>query len=504
MSEVKQFLDATGLEHFWAQCTSTFRKNSTITPIKNGGTGATTAAGALSNLGAVPNTRTINGKALSSNISLSAADVDAIPTAAKGAASGVASLGTDGKVPTSQLPTLGEVNQNAFSNVKVGSTTIAADSKTDTLTIEAGSNVTITPDASGDKITIAATDTTYSAATTSANGLMTSSMVTKLNGIAENANNYTHPNSGVTAGTYKSVTVNEQGHVTSGSNPTTLSGYGITDAVPSNRTINNKALSNNITLTASDVGALSSDSNDLHRNDRVVNWLDNAEFLSEVVVNQRNASGTIGAYKYCLDRWFNNSNKNGTLTLTAEGIKHNFDLTQILPTKVWTGMAATLAARYTDGTLLIVNATITRSTSGKWNNSESVNGNMISIIDNGDGKTASVRVIGNNNKTLHWMALYEGTYTADNLPTHMAKGQAHELMECQRYYQVHYFGLTWQTYMYLSLPIPMRIAPTATYETYAGADAPQITVVDNTCVYAKYNGGNAGWCDAKIILSADL
>lgn len=41
---------------------------------------------------------------------------------------------------------------------------------------------------------------------------------------------YTHPNSGVTAGTYQSVTVNTQGHVTSGTNPTTLAGYGITDA----------------------------------------------------------------------------------------------------------------------------------------------------------------------------------------------------------------------------------------------------------------------------------
>ena len=43
---------------------------------------------------------------------------------------------------------------------------------------------------------------------------------------------YAHPNSGVTAGTYKSVTVNAQGHVTTGSSPTTLSGYGITDAAP--------------------------------------------------------------------------------------------------------------------------------------------------------------------------------------------------------------------------------------------------------------------------------
>ncbi|MCK9862039.1 hypothetical protein [Paenibacillus sp. ATY16] len=38
--------------------------------------------------------------------------------------------------------------------------------------------------------------------------------------------------SGVSAGTYKSVTVDGKGRVTAGSNPTTLSGYGITDAAP--------------------------------------------------------------------------------------------------------------------------------------------------------------------------------------------------------------------------------------------------------------------------------
>ncbi len=53
-----------------------------------------------------------------------------------------------------------EVNQNAFSNVKVGSTTIAADTKTDTIELVAGDNITLTPDATNDKVTIAATDTT--------------------------------------------------------------------------------------------------------------------------------------------------------------------------------------------------------------------------------------------------------------------------------------------------------------------------------------------------------
>ncbi len=77
-----------------------------------------------------------------------------------------------------------EVNQNAFSNVVVGSTTIAADSKTDSLTLVAGSNVTITPDATNDKITIAATDTKY-----------------------------THPSyTAKTSGLYK-VTVDDTGHV---------------------------------------------------------------------------------------------------------------------------------------------------------------------------------------------------------------------------------------------------------------------------------------------------
>jgi hypothetical protein len=46
-----------------------------------------------------------------------------------------------------------------------------------------------------------------------------------------------HANSGVTAGNYKSVTVNATGHVTAGENPTTLAGFGITDAKIASGTI---------------------------------------------------------------------------------------------------------------------------------------------------------------------------------------------------------------------------------------------------------------------------
>lgn len=68
--------------------------------------------------------------------------------------------------------------------------------------------------------------------TPSYKGLMSAADKKKLDGIADNANNYVHPSSGIKAGGYKQVSVNAQGHVTGGSNPNTLQGYGIIDAAP--------------------------------------------------------------------------------------------------------------------------------------------------------------------------------------------------------------------------------------------------------------------------------
>ena len=84
-------------------------------------------------------------------------------------------------------------NQNAFSNVKVGETTITASAETDTVSLVQGANVTLTADAGQKTVTIAAADTTYSEATTGAAGLMSATDKTKLDGIANNANNYVHP-----------------------------------------------------------------------------------------------------------------------------------------------------------------------------------------------------------------------------------------------------------------------------------------------------------------------
>jgi Phage tail fibre repeat len=93
-----------------------------------------------------------------------------------------------------------EVNQNAFSNIKVGATTIAADSETDTLELVAGTGITLTPDATNDKVTLAVSfggsgsattaarsDHTHGTATTSADGFMSAADKAKLDGIAAGA-----------------------------------------------------------------------------------------------------------------------------------------------------------------------------------------------------------------------------------------------------------------------------------------------------------------------------
>lgn len=105
-----------------------------------------------------------------------------------------------------------EVNQNAFTTIAVsGQNNVVADSKTDTLTLVAGSNITITTNDVGDSITITGTsngttnvsithgatnvsvnsdtgnDGTINSATTTTAGVMSSADKTKLDGVETGA-----------------------------------------------------------------------------------------------------------------------------------------------------------------------------------------------------------------------------------------------------------------------------------------------------------------------------
>lgn len=87
---------------------------------------------------------------------------DAVATGTTGATNGLMTAADKQKL--NGIASGAEVNQNAFSNVKVGSTTVAADTKKDTLEIVAGGATTITADSTNDKITISSTDKSVTAA----------------------------------------------------------------------------------------------------------------------------------------------------------------------------------------------------------------------------------------------------------------------------------------------------------------------------------------------------
>ena len=119
-------------------------------PIAKGGTGATTAAAARTSLGL--------GSAAVASTSASVGNNTNLPT---------------GSAIQTYVTGLGyEANQNAFSNIVVGSSTVAADAKTDTLTLAGAGSITLSANTSTDTITITGANTTYGNATTAAAGLM--------------------------------------------------------------------------------------------------------------------------------------------------------------------------------------------------------------------------------------------------------------------------------------------------------------------------------------------
>lgn len=194
----------------------------------------------------------------------------------KGQPNGYASLDKNAKVPTSQLPIAtttspgaisasdkakldgiapgAEVNQNAFSNVKVGATTIAADSKTDTLELVAGDAVTITPDATNDRVTIAVPN-----ATSSASGAMSAADKAKLDSIQPGAEPNQNAFSNVKVGTtiIAADSKTDTLELVAGSNisltPDTANDKITIAATVPVTSVNGKT--GNVSLTASDVGA---------------------------------------------------------------------------------------------------------------------------------------------------------------------------------------------------------------------------------------------------------
>lgn len=167
------------------------------------------------------------------------------------------------------------------------------------------------------------------------------------------------------------------------------------------------------------------------------NLLDNSDFTNPV--NQRGIanSATIERYTYFLDRWSTGSTA-GTITLDSNGLIFNVLISQkIDPAILRTGTTVTAAAKFSDGTLVIVSGVVNLSTSWHWLSSPVVNGCQIGLADGTSDGIPYVRIGNEYGKTLAWAALYEGAYDASTLPAYQPKGYAAELAECQQRFHVY-------------------------------------------------------------------
>lgn len=208
------------------------------------------------------------------------------------------------------------------------------------------------------------------------------------------------------------------------------------------------------------------------------NLLDNSYFAGSDYVNQRGRGSTQGDWQYCIDRWVATTKGSNLVWHDSDhlAIYDGDNVVQVIePNKIKIGTAYTLACKIKDG------ATCAASGIVASNNEYSINlpvkgaGMQLYSVNNGYWY---VRIFGQMAGTflkLDWIALYEGTYTADTLPAYQPKGYAHELAECRRYYENSWYpggrnlvnqmqGLASVSYVdaYVSFKQTKRVQPTVT------------------------------------------
>lgn len=208
--------------------------------------------------------------------------------------------------------------------------------------------------------------------------------------IARKTDLYTHPNSGVAAGTYNSVTVDTQGHVTAGK----------------------------------------------QYNPCPVNLLDNSDFR----IAQAGYGGSHGGVVYAADRWLELDDNmpsgvsyvdgNGLTVAIDSSVSEKGSIAQFVSvsnrSKIYTFAACI------NGTVRVLSA------AGDSNTFTAANNDVIlGIVPHGtESNLIKVQFdVWTDGSYIEWAALYEGEYTIDTLPPYQPKSYSAELAECQRYYQ---------------------------------------------------------------------
>lgn len=197
------------------------------------------------------------------------------------------------KTKLSGIATGAEVNQNAFSNVKVGSSTIAADGKTDTLEIAVATNsvVSLTADTTNDKVTIDV-DKDLSNYDNSTAGFITSADVPE--GAAAST---TTPKMNGTAATGSETAFARGDHVHPSDTSKVTANTAITGATKCKITYDSKGLvTSGADLSASDIPSITlSKISDITASATELNYCDGVTSNIQTQLNNKVATSAIGA-----------------------------------------------------------------------------------------------------------------------------------------------------------------------------------------------------------------
>lgn len=193
--------------------------------------------------------------------------------------------------------------------------------------------------------------------------------------------------------------------------------------------------------TAADVGALPSDgtavnanalngkSAEYYTNPR--NLLDNSDFTNPV--NQRGETSYSGK-GYTIDRWLCDTDVSQVTVndgyITVVGGSRFLQI----PALDITGKTVTLAVEMLDGAVYCNSAKIPSAGSSiQYAAATAIDDIRIRIIVQ-ENYVPRIQITSSTTDiSIKWIALYEGSYTADNLPPYAPKGYSAELAECQRY-----------------------------------------------------------------------
>ena len=263
------------------------------------------------------------------------------------------SLGTGGTITA--LPTAETSNEGHTYKVIKNGTYAGQAAKVGDTFISTGSRWELIP--SGDEPSGTVTSITLNA--TSPIAIDNSAAIT-----TSGIRTISHASSGVSAGTYKSVTVNSTGHVTGGTNPTTLSGYGITDA---------KIANGVITLGSNTITPLTEHQDITGKQDKITstNKLDYSLLINTPTIPSEVTESTVSGWGF--------TKNSGTYSKPSTGIPKT-DLASEVQTSLGKADSALQSYTETDPVFSASAAAGIKSTDiTNWNNKTSNKGTVTSV-----------------------------------------------------------------------------------------------------------------------------